>query len=207
MEIQNITVEDLRRMEDKEGLILQGCGGEPGEWVQGINDLLTQDEILLEGTAFTHVSVFQNEGLTCLLFPFEDVKLDIGKLALWRLQTHEVYGGTWLSDFVPNYLGGFIETPEALADKPDCPLIGADGNIFNLLGIASRTLREHGLKEQAKEMSDRVFASGSYGEALCIIGEYVNITDSEPEHKNSLRQATKPADPVKKQQTSKQQER
>ena len=33
--------------------------------------------------------------------------------------------------------------------KPDCPLIGADGNIFNLLGIASRTLREHGLKEQA----------------------------------------------------------
>ena len=85
-----------------------------------------------------------------------------------------------------------------------------DGNIFNLLGIASRTLREHGLKEQAKEMSDRVFASGSYGEALCIIGEYVNITDSEPEHKNSLRQqlkTTKPADPVKKQQTSKQQER
>ena len=55
--------------------------------------------------------------------------------------------------------------------------IGADGNIFNLLGIASRTLREHGLKEQAKEMSDRVFASGSYGEALCIIGEYVNITE------------------------------
>ena len=147
---------------------------------------------------------------TCLLYPFDDVKLDIGKLALWRLQTHEVYGGTWLSDFVPNYLGGFIETPEALADKPDCPLIGADGNIFNLLGIASRTLREHGLKEQAKEMSDRVFASGSYGEALCIIGEYVNITDSELEHKNSLRQqlkATKPADPVKKQQTSKQQER
>ena len=99
---------------------------------------------------------------------------------------------------------------QALADKPDCPLIGADGNIFNLLGIASRTLREHGLKEQAKEMSDRVFVSGSYGEALCIIGEYVNITDSKLEHKNSLRQqlkATKPADPVKKQQTSKQQER
>ena len=95
MEIQNITVEDLRRMEDKEGLILQGCGGEPGEWVQGINDLLAQKGILLEGTAFTHVSVFQNEDLTCLLFPFEDVKLDIGKLAMWRLQTHDTFGGTW----------------------------------------------------------------------------------------------------------------
>ena len=205
-----LAAEDLRRMPDKEGLILQGCGGDLTEWVDGINEMLTKAGILKDGCQFENVAAFQHGELTCLLYPFDDVKLDIGKLALWRLQTHEVYGGTWLSDFVPNYLGGFIETPEALADKPDCPLIGADGNIFNLLGIASRTLREHGLKEQAKEMSDRVFVSGSYGEALCIIGEYVNITDSKLEHKNSLRQqlkATKPADPVKKQQTSKQQER
>ena len=197
MNINTITAEDLRRMPDKEGLILQGCGGDLTEWVDGINEMLTKAGILKDGCQFENVAAFQHGELTCLLYPFDDVKLDIGKLALWRLQTHEVYGG-------------FIETPEALADKPDCPLIGADGNIFNLLGIASRTLREHGLKEQAKEMSDRVFVSGSYGEALCIIGEYVNITDSELEHKNSLRQqlkATKPADPVKKQQTSKQQER
>ena len=192
-------------MPDKEGLILQGCGGDLTEWVDGINEMLTKAGILKDGCQFENVAAFQHGELTCLLYPFDDVKLDIGKLALWRLQTHEVYGGTWLSDFVPNYLGGFIETPEALADKPDCPLIGADGNIFNLLGIASRTLREHGLKEQAKEMSDRVFVSGSYGEALCIIGEYVNITDSKLEHKNSLRQqlkATKPADPAKKPKAS-----
>lgn len=181
MNINTITAEDLRRMPDKEGLILQGCGGDLTEWVDGINEMLTKAGILKDGCQFENVAAFQHGELTCLLYPFDDVKLDIGKLALWRLQTHEVYGGTWLSDFVPNYLGGFIETPEALADKPDCPLIGADGNIFNLLGIASRTLREHGLKEQAKEMSDRVFVSGSYGEALCIIGEYVNITDSKKE--------------------------
>ena len=191
MNINTITAEDLRRMPDKEGLILQGCGGDLTEWVDGINEMLTKAGILKDGCQFENVAAFQHGELTCLLYPFDDVKLDIGKLALWRLQTHEVYGGTWLSDFVPNYLGGFIETPEALADKPDCPLIGADGNIFNLLGIASRTLREHGLKEQAKEMSDRVFVSGSYGEALCIIGEYVNITDSKLEHKNSLRQQLK----------------
>ena len=64
MEIQTITLEELRRMGDKEGIILQGCGGDPGEWVKGINDLLTQSLILLDGTAFTHVSVFQNEDLT-----------------------------------------------------------------------------------------------------------------------------------------------
>lgn len=154
MNINTITAEDLRRMPDKEGLILQGCGGDLTEWVDGINEMLTKAGILKDGCQFENVAAFQHGELTCLLYPFDDVKLDIGKLALWRLQTHEVYGGTWLSDFVPNYLGGFIETPEPLADKPDCPLIGADGNIFNLLGIASRTLREHGLKEQAKEMSD-----------------------------------------------------
>ena len=63
--------------------------------------------------------------------------------------------------------------------KPDCALIGQDGNIFNLMGIASRTLRQNGMAEEAKEMSDRIYACGSYGEALGIIGEYVNITSEE----------------------------
>lgn len=64
-------------------------------------------------------------------------------------------------------------------NKPDCPLIGQDGNVFNLIGIASRTLKENGMASEAKEMSSRVFASGSYGEALSIIGEYVNITSAD----------------------------
>lgn len=134
--------------------------------------------------------------------------MEIGKLAMWRLQTHENFGGTWLSDFVPNRLGGFIGEPEP--EKPDCALIGQDGNIFNLVGIAARTLREHGLSDQAKEMKDRVFASGSYGEALCIIGEYVNITDTEQERKPSLRQQlkeTKTAEPSARPKPEKQQER
>lgn len=191
MEIQNITVEDLCCMEDKEGLILQGCGGEPGEWVKGINDLLTQDGILLGGTAFTHVSVFQNEDLTCMLFPFEDVKLDIGKLAMWRLQTHDTFGGTWLSDYIDNRLGH--EPAQEVQEKPDCPLIGQDGNIFNLVGIASRTLKAHGMPDQAKEMADRVFSCDSYHKALCIIGEYVNITsaDREAGRPHSIRQQLK----------------
>ncbi len=59
--------------------------------------------------------------------------------------------------------------------KPDCKLIGEDGNIFNLMARASRTLRENGLSEEATEMRERITSSGSYDEALCIIGEYVNI--------------------------------
>ena len=60
--------------------------------------------------------------------------------------------------------------------KPDCPLIGEDGNIFHLVGIAAKTLRRNGMSTEASEMSEKIFKSGSYGEALGIIGEYVNIT-------------------------------
>ena len=191
MEIQTITLEELRRMGDKEGIILQGCGGDPGEWVKGINDLLTQSGILLDGTAFTHVSVFQNEDLTCMLFPFEDVELDVGKLVMWRQQTYDIFGGIWLSDYIDNRLG---EKPmQKISEKPDCPLIGQDGNIFNLIRIASRTLEAHGLPDQAKEMADRVFSCDSYYKALCMIGEYVNITsvDQEAEQPHPGRQKIK----------------
>ena len=210
MSITTITTDDLRRMDDKEGLILLGCGGELQEWLDGINEMLTDVGILKNGSKFEQISTFEHDGLTCLLYPFEGVDLNIGKLAMWRLQTHSNFGGTWLSDFVPNRLGGFIGEPAEEPGKPDCALIGQDGNVFNLVGIAARTLREHGLKDQAKEMTDRVFASGSYGEALCIIGEYVNITDSAAEHRSSVRQQirdTKTAAPAKEYKPTKQQER
>lgn len=210
MSITTITTDDLRRMDDREGLILMGCGGDLQEWLTGINELLTEAGILQNGSRFENISSFQYEELTCLLYPFEGVDLNTGKLAMWRLQTHADLGGTWLSDFVPNRLGGFLEEPAAEPEKPDCALIGQDGNIFHLVGIAARTLREHGLKDLAKEMTDRVFASGSYGEALCIIGEYVNITDSVQEHRTSIRQQlrdTKPAEPGKIPKPAKQQER
>lgn len=210
LSINTITTEDLRRMDGKEGLILQGCGGELQEWLDGINEMFTENGILKNGTKFQDISAFEYDGLTCLLYPFEGVDLNIGKLAMWRLQTHENFGGTWLSDFVPNRLGGFIGEPAPEPEKPDCALIGQDGNIFNLVGIAARTLRRNDMADQAKEMSDRVFASGSYGEALCIIGEYVNITDTEPEQRPSLRQQlkeTKTAEPSARPKPEKQQER
>ena len=96
-------------MKNKDGLILQGCGGDRQEWVDGINELLTQEGILLDGTKFGNVKSFCHEGLTNLLFPFEDVKLNIGKLAIWRLCSYETFGGTWLSDYVANKLGGFLD--------------------------------------------------------------------------------------------------
>lgn len=178
MKINSITLSDLRRKNGKEGLILQGCGGEIKEWMDGINKMLTDKGILLDNTKFENVSVFQNDGVTCILYPFEDVHLDIGKLAMWRLQSYTAFAGMWLSDYVDNRLSGF--EPEQNKEeklKPDCALIGCDSNIFNLMGIASRTLKQNGMADEAKEMCSRVTSSGSYCEALNIIGEYVNITD------------------------------
>ena len=56
-------------------------------------------------------------------------------------------------------------------EKPLCPIIGANGNIFNILGMASRTLKENDMADEAQEMYSRVTSSGSYEEALGIITE------------------------------------
>lgn len=175
--MKQITTADLCKMAGTEGLILQGCGGDPQEWLNGINEMLTREGILQNGDTFKEVSVFEHDGRTNLLFPMDGVDLDMGRLAMWRLASHGSFGGTWLSDYVPNRLGDFAQEEQAQASqKPDCPLIGQDGNVFNLMGIAARTLKGHGLTEQAREMRGRITACGSYDEALCIMGEYVNIT-------------------------------
>lgn len=59
--------------------------------------------------------------------------------------------------------------------KPKCKLVGEDGNIFNLIAIASRVLRQNKMSDEATEMQTRIYASGSYEEALAIIQEYVDV--------------------------------
>ena len=60
--------------------------------------------------------------------------------------------------------------------KPKCKLTGTDGNIFALAGKASKALKDVGQRGNAKEMTNRVFASNSYNEALGIIQEYVEVS-------------------------------
>lgn len=48
------------------------------------------------------------------------------------------------------------------------------------MGIASRTLKRNEMRELAEEMCNRITSGAkSYDEALCIIGEYVDITSQE----------------------------
>ncbi|MFW6046341.1 MAG: hypothetical protein ACOCP4_00860 [Candidatus Woesearchaeota archaeon] len=62
-----------------------------------------------------------------------------------------------------------------MSGKPKCKLIGEDGNIFSLVGKASKILVQNGMNQSAREMENRVFESNSYEEAIYIIGEYVEI--------------------------------
>ena len=90
-EIKTVTIDELRQMNDQEGLILQGCGGDLQEWVDGINELFAQAGILQAGSAWKAKAVrsFQYDGLTNLLFPFAGVSLDMGCLLYTSHQKRE----------------------------------------------------------------------------------------------------------------------
>ena len=54
---------------------------------------------------------------------------------------------------------------------------GSSGNVFFIMGMASNCLRSDGHGDDVYEMIRRVTASGSYDEALAIIGEYVHLVE------------------------------
>ena len=62
-------------------------------------------------------------------------------------------------------------------------MIGANGNIYVQLGIASNVLKKNGMRAESKEMFERATHSKSYNDALAIITEYVNpVTQEEYEN-------------------------
>ena len=83
-----------------------------------------------------------------------------------------------IDDMFGDRLGYSID--DYIVEKPKCKLVGEDGNIYNLMGIASRALKKNGLEEEAKEMFNKITTEAkSYNEALCIIMDYVDVTGEE----------------------------
>ena len=107
-------------------------------------------------------------------FEQRDIRVDDGTLAVHF----------WQED-------GFKMTPEremqqesaTRATRPKMKLLGEDGNIFAIMGRASRLLKDIGQSDKAKEMCDRVISCDSYQKALNIISEYVE-TELTPKNKN-----------------------
>ena len=91
----------------------------------------------------------------------------------------KVDGGELYLHFYVGAGSDFLIQVKANPSRPKLKLLGHDGNIFSILGDASRLLRCAGMSEQANEMADRVHKSGNYYEALGIISEYVETELSD----------------------------
>lgn len=112
--------------------------------------------------------------LTLISIKLEDIK-NVNAIVIPRFEV----GGRWFDDIVNNNAMR-EENNHFEREKPKCALIGENGNIFNLMGIASRTLKRNGMRELAEEMCNKITSDAkSYEEALCIIDEYVEITSRE----------------------------
>ena len=100
-------------------------------------------------------------------FEQRDIRVEDGTLAVHFWQDHDFE----LKRDVPDMteFNKLLNRPK----KPKIQLIGQDGNIFAIMGRASRLLKSCGQGDKAKEMRDRVMSCDSYQKALSIVSEYV----------------------------------
>lgn len=97
---------------------------------------------------------------------------------------YDLYQGTSLEDekkidtMFGEKMGYLID--DYIVEKPKCKLVGENGNIYNLMGIAYKALKRNGQEEEAKEMCNKITTEAkSYEEALCILTDYVEDTGEE----------------------------
>jgi hypothetical protein len=67
-----------------------------------------------------------------------------------------------------------MNVPGTEIKKPVCKLVGQDGNVFNLLGLAQRALRKASVPQNIISSMLAEATSGNYSNALCVIQKYVN---------------------------------
>lgn len=65
-------------------------------------------------------------------------------------------------------------TPTDSEDRPECQLIGTDGNVFAIIGTVSRCLKRAGLRDRAAEWQERAVACDSYDAVLRLTFEHVD---------------------------------
>ena len=109
MKIKELTCSEIKELRDngREFLIIQGCGGDLSEWVNGITDILKEEGVIKNDSfSFNKVYEFQNGDLTNLAFALDSKEINIPRLSIVRLQLRQNYGAMWLSDYIDN---GYIK--------------------------------------------------------------------------------------------------
>lgn len=57
--------------------------------------------------------------------------------------------------------------------KPACKMVGESGNVFAIIGLVARTLKQAGLPNRAAEWSQKAMQCASYDEVLRLVFDYV----------------------------------
>ena len=73
------------------------------------------------------------------------------------------------------YLGSCGETEM----KPECELIGKNGNVFNLIALVRKTLRDNELSDKLEQFDadyeELKKTGGNYDDVLVLIMKYVEV--------------------------------
>lgn len=60
-------------------------------------------------------------------------------------------------------------------EKPNCKLIGTDGNVFSIIAKVSKALKKAGQGARATEFVQKATTSKSYDEVLALCFDYVEV--------------------------------
>lgn len=125
-----------------------------------------------------YFEIFDKNDIPDTLVKYNDKRVQLEDVV------YDLYHGTSIEDekkineIFGNRMGYYID--DYIIKKPKCALIGQNGNIFNLMSIASKTLERNNMREEATEMCNRITnGAKSYDEALMILQDYVEITSKE----------------------------
>ena len=125
-----------------------------------------------------YFEIFDKNNIPDTLVKYNDKRVQLEDVV------YDLYHGTSIEDekkineIFGNRMGYYID--DYIIKKPKCALIGQNGNIFNLMSSASKTLERNNMREEATEMCNRITnGAKSYDEALMILQDYVEITSKE----------------------------
>ena len=68
-----------------------------------------------------------------------------------------------------------MEGKQPKAKGVKCILVGENGNVFNLIALTCKAMRNGGYGHLEKEFKDACFKATSYDEVLMIIQGYVEV--------------------------------
>lgn len=89
-----------------EALVFMGAAGPSSDWINGIHNLLFAEGITHDknsDTFWQHVETLPvRPGRTDLVLHFDPAAVDIGRLAIWRVQNRGRFDVMWLSDYIDN---------------------------------------------------------------------------------------------------------